>query len=384
MTQQPDTPAAATAVQQSPETEEIAPEREEPDQAHARDLTDELSHRTWNLPQRAPLNALVDLATHHPTLTDTCWPHLESLAQSDSVTERALMVEVADTLAHRDPQAAIALVITALDPISADPKNTEAGDSLPNSVTLLLASSQLMNLLMHRSWDSYEQIAPILSRMINMGTSNEPHPAHPALAALAEHAAGNAVMIACVAACRHPQALDLIRTLDSASPIRRAATATAMAQLVPIAHAPQELLDDLAQLFDDPDDEVAKQAGLALYNVPDGNLELIRRLLPAAGAARTFELASGPVIRCLGQFGTESPEIVFQIATRFFDVYGHEAADIRTAAPHDATTISALIISTYATHLKDQAICTQCLDLIDRGILCGTWGIEKHMELLDR
>jgi hypothetical protein len=41
-------------------------------------------------------------------------------------------------------------------------------------------------------------------------------------------------------------------------------------------------------------------------------------------------------------------------------------------------------VSTYATHLKNQAVYTQCLDLIDRGILCGTWDIEKHLELLDR
>jgi hypothetical protein len=121
-----------------------------------------------------------------------------------------------------------------------------------------------------------------------------------------------------------------------------------------------------------------------IYNVPEDNLELIGLLLPAAGAARTFDLASGPVVRCLEHIGTQSPEIVLQIAARFFDVHGHEAADIRTAAPPDATALSALIVSTYATHLKDPAIAARCLDLIDRGILCGTWDIEKHMELLDR
>lgn len=350
----------------------------EQQQTPVRDMTDELSHRVWNLPQRAPLLALVDLASHQPALANTCRAHLESLARSDVAAERALVIELADTLAHRDPRAAIALVTTALEPIPADAADSAAADAPLESVMSLLASSQLMNLLLHRSWDSYAQIAPILSRMLGAG------PPHPALAVLAEQAAANAVMIACVAACRHREALDLIRTLDAASPVRRAATAMAMAHMVPIAHAPTELLDELATLFDDPDDEIAEQAALALYNVPDDNLELTDRLLPAAGAARTFERASGPVVRCLERVGTRSPQTVLQIAARFFDLYGHQAADIRTAAPPDATTLSALIVSTYATSLKNHAVCAQCLDLIDRGILYGTWDIDKHMELLDR
>ena len=377
MTEQPDTPAADTAARQ-----EVEPEPSP--SADARELTDDLSHRIWGLPQRAPLLALVELAAHHPALAETCRIQLEKLAGSKSAAERALMIELADTLAQHDPQTAIALVTTALEGDLDDVGDAAAGDSPPYSRTLLLASSQLMNLLLHRAWDSYEQIASIMSRMIGMVAPSEPQPSHAVLAALAERAAGNAVMIACVAACRHPEALDLIRTLDAASMVRKAATATAMAQLVPIAFAPTELLDDLTTLFDDADDEVAKQAGFALYNLPNDNLELVRRLLPAAGAARTFDLASGPVVECLERIGLEAPEIVLQIAERFFDVYGYEAADIRTAAPPDATTLSALIVSTYATHLKEQAIYAKCLDLIDRGILCGTWNIEKHMELLDR
>jgi len=382
VTEQPDARSPAPAASQ--EAEPNPPACENPRHANARDLTDELSHRIWNLPQRTPLLALVDLAAHHPALVEACRPHLERLARSDSVAERALMIELVGTLAHRDPNAAITLVTTALEPIPVDAEDTPSDGSPPDTAALLLASGQLMNLLLHRSWDSFEQIAPILSRMIRMGGPSASRAAHAAPALLAEHAAGNAIMIACVAACRHPEALDLIRTLDPASLIRRAATATAMAQMVPIALAPQELLDDLAALFDDPDDEVARQAGLALYNVPDDDIELLRRLLPAAGAARTFELASGPVVTCLERISSQLPQNVLQIAARFFDLYGHEAANIQTAAPLDATTLSALIISTYATHLKDQTLCAQCLDLIDRGILCGTWDIEKHMELLDR
>lgn len=355
-----------------------------PHPADAGELIEKLSHRVSGLPQRTALNALTDLAFHHPALAETCWRRLQNLAASGLVAERALAIEMARVLGHRDPQAAITLASTALEPIPADPGRGSAPDALPESTMLLLASSQLMNLLLQHSWDGYEQITPILSRMISGEISGDPHPSRAELTALAERAVGNAVMIACVAACRHPEALDLIRTLDGTSITRRAATATAMVQMVPVAFAPSGLLDELAALCDDPDDEVARQAGMALYNLPEGNTGLIQRLLPDAASARTFELASGPVVRCLERAGTQEPGLVLQIATRFFDVYGHEAADLRTAAPPDATMLSALTVSTYATHLKDQTVSEQCLDLIDRGILCDTWDIEKHMDLFDR
>ena len=85
----------------------------EPQSVDAGELIDNLSRRISGLPQRAALTALTELALHHPELAETCWRHLEHLAVSNSVTERALALGLATVLAHAAPQSAITLAITA-------------------------------------------------------------------------------------------------------------------------------------------------------------------------------------------------------------------------------------------------------------------------------
>jgi len=195
----------------------------------------------------------------------------------------------------------------------------------------------------------------------------------------------NAVMVVVVAACRHPGSLQLLdSSFESQSPIRRGGTATALSHLVPLWAAPPELLDLLVALFDDPDDVIAREAGTALLNVPDDGLDMARRLIPAASRSRTFTLSAGPAIRCLERFAEHMPNAVLQTAARFFAIYGHEAADIRTASVHDASVLIKLVVGAYATNVRDEAVSVLALDIIDQGVLVGTWGIDEHLTLLDR
>jgi hypothetical protein len=89
-------------------------------------------------------------------------------------------------------------------------------------------------------------------------------------------------MITAVAASSHLQAAKFTRTLLRNDSNCRRGIVTALAQVLPPSELTEQLITMLTELFDDPDDDVARLAGAGLRNIPDGNDDLARNLRLAA------------------------------------------------------------------------------------------------------
>jgi hypothetical protein len=346
-------------------------------------IAEQLMFRAWNRPEYAALRALAILAPSSPQAAALLDRQLHGLAGSPDLAVRALAIEMSLTQITDNPGALTAIVATALDsdgvagdterePLSADPR-------------ILLASHQLRDLLLRLCWSRYDLAAPVLTRMISFyDTTVAEAGAAAELMAAASQAAHNAAMIAAVAACKNPEPLALTRELAVRQlPFRRGISA-ALARILPLGEVPDELVAVLIQFFDDADDDIARLAGSVIVHLPAGHDDLARRVLFAACQAKTFTLAPSPVITAAEHYRGDISGSVVEIAERFFQLHGSQAADLRGHGGHDANVLGRLVIAIYAEVTQDPQLASRALDLIDAMVLARTYGLEEHLAKLDR
>jgi hypothetical protein len=346
-------------------------------------LAERLTVRVLNQPEYPALRALAVLAQASRQAATMLTSQLTRLAASPHLSLRALAIETATTQASHGPAAMMGIVITALDTSGLD--SDTSSEPLPADIGVLLASDQLRDVLLRACWPHYDLAAPILARMLRA------HPAADApgrqaadLEAAAGQAAHNAAMITAVAACRHPQATKLIRKLLLKGSNYRRGIVTALAQVVPPTELTEELTGMLTQLFDDPDDDIARVAGAGLRNIPDGNDNLARNLLSAACRSRTFILAPPQVVFAAEHYQGNIPETVLDIAERFFQLHASQAGNPSGHGFHDASVLGRLVISIYDREPPASQLASRALNLIDAMILARTYGLEERMAQLDR
>jgi hypothetical protein len=146
----------------------------------------------------------------------------------------------------------------------------------------------------------------------------------------------------------------------------------------------EQLASTLTQLFDDPDDDIARLAGAGLRNIVEHNDHLARKLLSGACCSRTFVLAPHQVIFAAEHYQGHIPETVLDIAERFFQLHASQASNPSTHGFHDASVLGRLVISIYDQEPPDSPLASRALNLIDAMVLARTYGLEERLAQLDR
>ena len=360
---------------------------EEPEQSEAPEITgekiaDQLLSRALNRPEYPALRALALLAPAFPQAAALLATELSRLAGSPALAVRALVIELSLTQFNAGPDAVAALLAKALD--SGGTAADTSPEPLPADPRLLLASSQLRNLLLRLCWARYDIAEPVVARMIAFFDTATAGDVPASLKAAATQAAHNAAMVATAAACKDPVALALTQRLAARQlPFRRGIIA-AIARLLPAGEVNDELASVLAGLFDDPDDDLARLAGHVLAFLPPLHDDLARRLLSAACHARTFTLEPSQVINAAGQYQGEISGTVLEIAERFFELHHSQARDLRGNGGHAASILGRLVIGIYARETRTPALAARTLNLIDAMVLARSYGLEDQLALLDR
>ena len=76
-------------------------------------------------------------------------------------------------------------------------------------------------------------------------------------------------------------------------------------------------------------------------------------------------------------------EITCRACERFVDSFGTEASDIRTGVAADAMKVSKLIVRVYS-QATDKLLQKRCLDVIDKMMLVGMYGLDEAISSFDR
>jgi len=139
----------------------------------------------------------------------------------------------------------------------------------------------------------------------------------------------------------------------------------------------------LSQSFSDPSAEVRSAALRCFYGLEEQTLEDYEPLLAALADSPALQDDPGAVFQSLESARKPLPKSVLNLCEGFVEAHGASLSDMSTAAAADATHIVQLAIRLHAQH-ADPETRRRCLDLIDRLVVLGVYGIDQNLALIER
>ena len=214
----------------------------------------------------------------------------------------------------------------------------------------------------------FRELSPILERMV---TSEMP--------AVASAGARQA----CLAALDLEEAADMANLCLSGSEAQRVGAAQVMQANVGVATCRSYCEDALIGFFNDPHDAVRAEAARCFVQFKGTELEEYSRLINEFVSSKAFSQSYFPLLRALEETTAKLPEATLLACERFVDVAGLAAADISTREAGDADYVINLTLRTYQQS-SDETIRARSLDLIDKLMEQGAYGINDALEKFER
>ena len=136
----------------------------------------------------------------------------------------------------------------------------------------------------------------------------------------------------------------------------------------------------LAQLFDDPDEDVSEAAALCFRRFSGRDLLEYVDLADHYVVSAAFATQINPLIMALKETTANIPELIVSACERFFTI---AAADMPNMNVIDTGSVANLVVRAYS-QASDRQIKNRCLDLLDRMHVLGAHGLDNVMAVIDR
>jgi hypothetical protein len=170
----------------------------------------------------------------------------------------------------------------------------------------------------------------------------------------------------------------------SATATHKLSAATVFAHNVRTAHFRQFCETALAQLLYASDEKVRSQASKCFFRMEGeelGNyLDLAHRFIQSPAFTTEFH----NLVWALERTTSKIPETIYLLCDRYIrDLIDRNALDGKIFRV-DIDSISQLLVKAYSQSGRNQSLQTRCLDLIDRLVMIGTYGLNKALEQYER
>ncbi|MFI0982145.1 hypothetical protein ACH4SP_34710 [Streptomyces sp. NPDC021093] len=139
----------------------------------------------------------------------------------------------------------------------------------------------------------------------------------------------------------------------------------------------------LVQFFHDPEEDVRAAAGEVAAELRGRRLGPFRGTVIALMDSRAFGPALPQLLITLEDAPDGVDELVLTCVRRFLKVFGPASADLRTSAAADAHHIGELLVRAHA-QAASAARRSEILDLLDRLLLVGAYGVAEAIGNIDR
>ncbi|MGN5734571.1 nSTAND1 domain-containing NTPase [Arthrobacter psychrochitiniphilus] len=295
---------------------------------------------------------LGDLLVHdvHGERSKAVSPHLTLLASDPVLSVRSCIAHtIAASLRHARPTA------------------YEAFEALIDADDILLASEPVSDLMIYIGNVDPERIDPVIDRMLE-SEDGEVRQAGGKMAAFA------------ALQWERPQLME--RALAGDIAVRTGAAVVCSARVGRAANS-ELVLGALRQLMHDDDDEVCQAVGKLTSHLRGKRLRPFASFLADLIASPSYVHATPQLLIALQEAPDKVDDLVELAAHRFLDVYGSEAADIRTGAAGDVRYISELVVRGLAQALDNKRI-SALLDILDRLLELGVYGVGRAIEHAER
>ena len=278
-------------------------------------------------------------------------PALEKMVQDPSIAVRSCVAEALIAVLRHDRDLAVDLFQQLCD--AEDP---------------LLQTHFIERFLFFALQTHFQELSNILERMV---ISSMPD------------VASTGGRQACLAALDLEEAADLADLCLSGSEAQKIGAAQVMATNVMEATCRSYCEDALVRLFSDPSDTVRAEAADCFRRFQGSQLEGYDDLISRFVSSDVFSSNTFPLLVALERTTAKLPEVTLLACERFIDIVGLAAGDIRTSEAGDANTVIKLTLRTYQQS-SDGAIRGRCLDLIDKLMQNGAYGMHDALEEFER
>ena len=139
----------------------------------------------------------------------------------------------------------------------------------------------------------------------------------------------------------------------------------------------------LAELFNDEDSDVRRQAASCFGALDNESLEDYTDLIDAFCRSRAFHTESFDLLSALENTRMRLPGLTCLVCEQFLDQFAAESRDISSRHAANAPTVAKLIFRTYQQHQDDEWK-ERALELIDRLCLEAPYGAQSEFEQFDR
>ena len=187
----------------------------------------------------------------------------------------------------------------------------------------------------------------------------------------------------CVASLSIDEAISLARRCVSGSESMRKAAAEVYARNIKGSACRAECEEMLDILFSDDDREVRDAASRCFIGFEGYELRDYSNLVKAYIESPAFELGYNPLIRALSDTTANMPGETQMVCERYFDLVETSAGDEHVRRLADSSTVISLIIREYSKSTNDE-VKSRYLDLIDKAILLGAYGVDSVEDTFDR
>ena len=278
-------------------------------------------------------------------------PALEKMVQDPSIAVRACVAQALIAMLRHDRDLAVDLF-----------------GQLCNTEDALLRTESIERFLFYALPTHFRELSNILERMV---TSQVPD------------VASAGARQTCLAALDLQEAADIARLCLSGSEAQRIGAAQVMAANVRIATCRSFCEDALVKLFSDSSDGVRAEAARCFLKFEGLQLEGYDELINGFVRSGVSSHDYFPLLFALKRTTAKLPEVTLSACERFINVAGLAAGDISTREAGDANTVIKLTLRTYQQS-SDEAIRARCLDLIDKLMEHGAYGINDALEEIER
>ena len=276
---------------------------------------------------------------------------LEKMVQDHSIAVRSCVAQALIALLRFDRDLAVELFMQLCDTEDA-----------------LLQTHYVEQFLYFGVQTHFRELSPILERMIS---SQVPDVA----------SAGGRQ--ACFAALDLEEAAAIANQCLSGSEAQKVGAAQVMAANIKVATCRSFCEGALVSLFDDPSEKVRAEAANCFRRFKGYDLTGYEHLIEQFVLSDAFPKNRFPLLMALERTTVQLPEVMLSACEGFVDVAGLASGDISTREAGDADTVIKFSLRIYQQS-SDDSIRAKSLDLIDKLMEFGAYGIQEALEDFER
>jgi len=296
-------------------------------------------------------NAMSALLFHRGARAGFFLPYLEQMVTDPSIAVRAWITRALTSLAKHDPETAIRLFL-----------------QLVQTEDVLLATHYVEEFLSYGLQTGFARLQPVVDRMLQ---SDSPE----VVTAGARRA--------CLAAFSVDEALPLARKCAVGTPPQRLGAAQIAEANVREPQCRELCEEVLLGLFHDTSDEVLQEVARCFGRFEGDELAGFAALVDDFVRSPAFSASPACLLRALGQTTAKLPAITLRVCERVLGTAADGLGDPLASSARHAGEIDQLVIRVHSQN-SDARTRETCLDLIDRMVEAGTFGLGQALGLYER